>query len=173
MGEIHILDPLIVPNGRRDYFEPGPHLRNLENHLGPFFRGLSKRCRNSSASRNKEKRLLESLSLLEDIHALATAGYLAPDAATKLAKDALQRERAIRQKIASASASPAHVERLDQAKERFSNFTPPEPDTAYAYMTVAETKAYQQVFQEMVKATPSISSAKLMIENVLRRTQEA
>ena len=33
VGEAHILDPRIIPNGRRDYFEPGPHLKDLENHL--------------------------------------------------------------------------------------------------------------------------------------------
>ena len=173
VGEVHILDPHIVPNGRRDYFEPGPHIRNLENHLGPFFRGLSNRCRNSSASRNKEKRLLESISLLEDVHGLATAGYLAPGAAIGLVKDALKRECEIRKKIALEDVSPAHVERLDQAKEQLETFTCPEPAATYAEMTAAEVKAYQQVFQEMVRATPSIISAKRMIENVLRRTQEA
>ena len=173
VGEVHILDPHIIPNGRRDYFEPGPHLRNLENHLGSFFRGLSTRCRNSSASRNKEKRLLESLSLLEDVHALATAGYLAPEAAAELVKDALQREQAIRGKIASAGTSPAHIERLDQAKSQLENFTCPEPSGAYTVMTAAEVKAYQRVFQELVQATPSVNSAKRTIENVLMRSQAA
>lgn len=31
IGEIHLLDSRIVPNGRWDYFEPSPHSRNLEN----------------------------------------------------------------------------------------------------------------------------------------------
>ena len=33
VGEVHVIDPRILPNGRRDYFEPGPHTRNLENQL--------------------------------------------------------------------------------------------------------------------------------------------
>ena len=171
VGEVHILDPYIIPNGRRDYFEPGPHLRNLENYLGKFFRGLSSRCRTLSASRNKEKKLLESLAMLEDLHALAAAGYLAPDAATGLVKDALQREQVIREKIALPGISPAHVERLDQAKSQFETFTCPEQAAAYEGMTEAEVKAYQQVFQELVQATPSVGSAKRMIENVLTKAQ--
>ena len=35
VGELHILDSRIIPNARRDYFEPGPHLRNIENLLTP------------------------------------------------------------------------------------------------------------------------------------------
>ena len=40
VGEVHILDSRIVPNGRRDYFEPSPHLRNLENQLGAIAQTL-------------------------------------------------------------------------------------------------------------------------------------
>ena len=167
VGEVHILDPHIIPNGRRDYFEPGPHLRNLENHLGPFFRRLSSRCRTSSASRNKEKKLLESLSLLEDVHALATAGYLPPDAATELVKDALQRESVVREKMVLAGTLPTHLKRLDQAKKRLRNFTVPVTATVYVGMTPLETEVYQRVFQELVKTLPSLQSAKQLIETVL------
>ena len=50
VGELHILDPRIIPNARRDYFEPGPHLRNLENHLIPALRGIGARCRDGVSS---------------------------------------------------------------------------------------------------------------------------
>ncbi len=45
VGELHILDSRIVPNARRDYFQSGPHLRNLENQLIPVLRTISTRCR--------------------------------------------------------------------------------------------------------------------------------
>ena len=45
VGEIHILDPRIVPTGHRNYFEPGPHTRNLENYLKAIIRTLERRCR--------------------------------------------------------------------------------------------------------------------------------
>lgn len=167
VGEVHILDPRIIPNGRRDYFEAGPHLRNLENHLRTFFRGLSSRCRNSSASRNKEKKLLESLSLLEDDYTLATSGYLSPDAAAELVNDALRRESAVREKMVSTETSPTHLKRLDQAKRQLSKFVAPAPATAYEGMTSLEADAYRRLFQALVKAEPSARSAMGMIENVL------
>ena len=50
VGEVHIVDPRIMPNGRRDYFEPGPHTRNLENHLEAIIRGIVNRCRKASVT---------------------------------------------------------------------------------------------------------------------------
>ena len=167
VGEVHILDHRIIPNGRRDYFEPGPHLRNLENHLGPFFRTLSNRCRTSSASRNKEKKLLKSVSTLEDLHALASTGYLSPEAANALVKDAMEREAAVREKIVSDGTLPHHQKRLDQAKKRLCNFTAPAVAAVYSEMTAPEVEAYQQVFQKLVKSAPSVSSARQIIENML------
>jgi molecular chaperone HtpG len=51
VGEIHVLDKRIVPNGRRDHFEQNTHYNNLLNQIAPYTRDISKRCRNSSIQR--------------------------------------------------------------------------------------------------------------------------
>ena len=61
VGEIHIMDSRIVPNGRRDYFEPGPHTRNLENQMAAVARRISARCRTASTARNKEYKFQAAL----------------------------------------------------------------------------------------------------------------
>ena len=170
VGEVHIIDPQITPNARRDYFEPGPHLRNLENHLVPFFRSLSNRCRNSSASRNKEKKLLADMASLEETHTLAKAGYLSTDATIEMVNEALQREATVRDKIVDAGASPTHLERLDRIKDQLNNLRPLVQAAPYEGMTSAEANAYQKVFQELVKATPSVSAALQIMENILTTT---
>ena len=53
VGELHIVDGRITPNGRRDYFEQGVHLDNLLNHITPRIRSITARCRESSRDRNK------------------------------------------------------------------------------------------------------------------------
>ena len=111
--------------------------------------------------------MLESLSLLEDVHALATAGYLSPDAAAELVDGASQHESAVREKMVSKGTLSTHLERLDEAKERLSNFSPPAQSAVYAEMTSYEAEAYQRVFRQLVKAAPSVRLAKQMIENVL------
>ncbi len=55
IGEIHILDDRIIPNGRRDNFEQDAHLYNLLNQLAPLDREVARRCRSSSMARNALK----------------------------------------------------------------------------------------------------------------------
>jgi molecular chaperone HtpG len=51
VGEVHIIDRRIVPNGRRDDFEHGVHFHNILNHLAPIARDIAKRCRLNSQRR--------------------------------------------------------------------------------------------------------------------------
>jgi len=51
VGEIHVLDRKIIPNGRRDHFEQNAHYHNLLNHLAPTARDIARRCRTSSVQR--------------------------------------------------------------------------------------------------------------------------
>lgn len=53
VGEVHILDRRIVPNGRRDEFESNAHYANLINQLSPVGRDIARRCRTSSSRRSK------------------------------------------------------------------------------------------------------------------------
>jgi len=71
IGEVHVFDPRILPNGRRDHFESNIHFDNLRNHLGPIAREISRRCRSSSIIRNAlrqfeflEKDVKEKLEIL-------------------------------------------------------------------------------------------------------------
>ena len=71
VGEIHILDPRVIPNGRRDHFEQNVHYLNILNHLGPVVRDISQRCRTSSIRRNWLRRFeLHKLAAVEKIAAL-------------------------------------------------------------------------------------------------------
>ena len=53
VGELHVLDTNIVPNGRRDDFEASSAYSNMTNQLSPVGRRLSDLCRASSAERAK------------------------------------------------------------------------------------------------------------------------
>ncbi len=52
IGEVHVLDRRIVPNGRRDNFEVNHHSYNLLAQLAPVAARIAHRCRSSSVSRN-------------------------------------------------------------------------------------------------------------------------
>lgn len=111
VGEVHIVDSRIVPNGRRDYFEPSPHLRNLENHLGAITQEISSRCRGASSQRNKLRAVGTAINQVKRAHDLATSGYLlAEDAAALLARE---RERIdqIRRTLDQVQGAASHSDR--------------------------------------------------------------
>ncbi|WP_314372306.1 ATP-binding protein [Sphingomonas paucimobilis] len=75
VGEIHVLDPRIIPNGRRDDFERNVHLANLKNHLAPLGRDVANRCRTSSRDRKRLRDLeLERATAREGLAVLAQGG---------------------------------------------------------------------------------------------------
>lgn len=55
IGEVHVLDSRVVPNGRRDEFESNVHLDNIIAHLRPIGAEVARECRVSSQKRNRLK----------------------------------------------------------------------------------------------------------------------
>jgi len=55
VGEVHILDKKIQPNGRRDNFSQNQPYLNLLNHLTLQSKKISQLCRELSITRNREK----------------------------------------------------------------------------------------------------------------------
>ena len=60
VGELHVLDRRILPNGRRDDFEHNAPYATLVNQLGPLCRDLARRCRVSSMSRSRLQLFLKN-----------------------------------------------------------------------------------------------------------------
>lgn len=56
VGELHILDPRILPNARRDHFEQNVHYSNFTAQLEPLARRIARRARASSVARNRQRR---------------------------------------------------------------------------------------------------------------------
>lgn len=78
VGEIHVFDPRIVPNGRRDDFERNVHLANLKNHLAPLGRDVANRCRTSSRDRKRLRDIGLELASAGDSIAVLEQGSLGP-----------------------------------------------------------------------------------------------
>ena len=55
VGEVHVLDRRIIPNGRRDNFEQNVHFDNLFNQVAPLAREIGKFCRTSSIIRKHQR----------------------------------------------------------------------------------------------------------------------
>ena len=168
VGEIHVLDPAIVPNARRDYFEPGPRLRNLENHLGAVCRRIADRCREASKARYSQRRLQSLLGDVDDMRQLAESGYLANSDARNLIEEALARVRRARKNaINGGRGNNDHHSSLDAAETRLSRVRV--EDSGDAYIGVPEAEIYQRVFAAFIAASGSSSAAHETIEAVMRQ----
>lgn len=166
VGEIHILDSRIVPNARRDYFEPGPHVRNLENQLSPVLRSISSRCRRESTIRNRERRVLSSLSDIEDLYALATSGFLAAEDCAGLIRRALQEVADVRKSIARVDSDGGIAERLCHYETSLADMSAETQLQRFDDMAPSEVLLYQRIFGALASLAPSPGAARELIERV-------
>jgi len=66
IAETHVLDPKIIPNGRRDNYEHSAHLTDLLTRLTPFARDIANLCRTHSLARNSHYKVETELQRLEE-----------------------------------------------------------------------------------------------------------
>lgn len=173
VGEIHILDPRIVPNGRRDYFELGPHVRHLENQLSPVVQNISGRCRNASLDRNRKRKLLGEISRLEDFHDLASKGYLTHEDSRALTVDVLQQVHDVRGNLASRdSHTDEHFRRLDSVEKQLNYLLTAPTKSVFGDASPLEVATYQRTFRAIAEVSRSPRAARELIEAVLCRAHK-
>ena len=150
------MDPRIVPNGRRDYFEPGPHTRNLENQLAAVLHKIVVRCRHASTIRHKERQLLSVLCHMEEAYDLAGSGYLYAKDAKALVGEALSRIRSLRESSDTKNGhNKVELERLDELEKKLINFKARRSRPLGRDIRASEVTAYRKVFQALAKVSQS------------------
>ena len=169
VGEVHILDRNVVPNGRRDYFEAGPHTRNLENHLTAVCRRIVTRCRRASRERNAERRLVAKMTELEASHTLASSGYLRPDEATRLLEQATIELLAIRKASDRMTDAQRLEERIDRVADLLDGTHARRSVEALEDLPAVQAAAYQDVFGAVAAVAKTGSEALTMIETIVDR----
>jgi molecular chaperone HtpG len=121
VGEVHVLDRRLIPNGRRDNFEVNHHSNNLLVQLGPIGLNISHRCRTSSVNRNASiiirntiaevERVLEldAVDALKLSRAIAAVqrGFAKLRGVRDEALNAELRDELTRREVALASKQPA------------------------------------------------------------------
>ena len=168
IGEIHILDPRIVPNGRWDYFEPGPHIRNLENHLAASLHGIPARCRKASSMRNCERKIVAAIQGIEEAYELATSGYLAAADAKAMIEQAASSVPTIRRSLSALDENHEYLIRdLQQWETKLRNFRAKSGRPPFGSMSKQEVEACRKVFHALTKVTESPRVAKETMEAVL------
>lgn len=168
VGELHVVDKRILPNGRRDYFEPSPHMRQIENHLESAIQGIVSRCRNASSARNRTRKVQTTLEHTKSAYDLAGSGYLKAADARVLIARALQNVRALEEAL--NPTDPDHdktLAELAHLKANLVHFRPRRGRPRMGNVQSGEIATYQRIFRALTELCPSSSVAKEMIEGVL------
>ncbi|MDD9851128.1 MAG: ATP-binding protein [Gammaproteobacteria bacterium] len=167
-AEVHILDPRIVPNGRRDYFEPGAHLRNLENHLSALCRKLEQRVRVSSQDRNRQRNFQTFLEKMEESYKLATSGYLTADVARQFAGDKIAEIEQYKVKC-QHTGDAGNIKALEKWEKKFapSNIRARRKNSLSGVKS-SEISIYRGIFEILAQASSSPQEAIKTIESILK-----
>lgn len=173
VGEVHVLDRRIVPNGRRDEFEANAHYANLVNQLSPVGRDVARRCRTSSTLRSKlrefelaGKEAAERLSVVEQ-------GAMSPGSqAAELGRvsQAVARMR----KIAEAEVVDEHtrvemaakIDSIENELDRVGGGVATDPLDMIA---PDKREAYRQVFGLIYECSANRVAAKSLVDKIIQR----
>jgi hypothetical protein len=174
IGEVHILDGRVVPNGRRDHLEQNAHYHNLLTHLAPVAREVSRRCRASSIRRNRTKECLRLIDAANEKLSIVRQGALSRVGQSKLIRDVLaalvEAEKMIKGDVFDATTRRSiskDIERTRkaatamQAKRKISS---PLED-----LPASQRRTYQQVFSLIYECAPNRTVAKAIVDRVLAR----
>ena len=173
VGEVHVLDAMIVPNARRDYFEQGPHLRHLENHLSSTLQGIERRCKTASALRSRTKRAEVSIASLEETQDLVGSGYLSAADARDLAQQVLRTVPDVRKRLKELGSSQDQVDRLEKFESALTTLDFSTLPSRYGELCQRDVQIYQQICRALVTDYPSAGSVKGFMDRVLTRANPA
>lgn len=166
VAEIHILDPRIVPNGKRDYFEASVHLRNFENHLGVVCRNLEQQCRIASQKRNQKRIFQSFLENLESVHDLAISGYLTTTITRQLIDEQLSEISVARKKYEQLGCRE-NSKQLGKLHNKLNELRSHKGRSSLAGVKSSDVSAYRKIFKILIETSPSLHTAKETIETIL------
>jgi hypothetical protein len=174
VGEVHILDDRILPNGRRDHFEQNVHFRNVLGQLAPIARDLGHLCRDSSVRRNWVRKFEQDMIFIKDRQAILRQGAISKSHGAEL-RDEIVNRAAHLEKIAMA---PILDEKTRTAlHKRLAQLNAKLPLAMISKSGHGNLKRFrgarrhiiQRLVEVVYNAVPNPAAAKLLVDKILRR----
>jgi Histidine kinase-, DNA gyrase B-, and HSP90-like ATPase len=174
VGEIHVVDSRIVPNGRRDHYEQNVHLHNIFNQLSPLAREISRRCRTSSTTRNWLREFgRERANAKETIRIIKQGGVGATHRARLIGE--IRQALATMEKVAARPALASQAKRklypkICRLQKEFAGILRAEyKNKSLARMPSHLRRAYEQVLSLVYECSPNRAAAKSLVDKILVR----
>jgi molecular chaperone HtpG len=174
VAETHVLDPRILPNGRRDHFEQNAYYFDLINHLAPHARDIAQRCRTSSIARNLVRSIEASLAECQQNLRVIEKGVIDDATASKLTtklKGTL--EHLQRQSSRSGISSDQRVryqgqiKRLQQRVLRLN--AAQRGDAIFVNFTADQRTILTEVFNAIYQSTDDLQRAQRLVDKIVSR----
>jgi Histidine kinase-, DNA gyrase B-, and HSP90-like ATPase len=174
VGEIHVVDPRIVPNGRRDYFERNVHLDNVLNHLAPLARDISLRCRASSVQRNRLRHFESQKLFVRQRLAILRQGAISARARARLLDEVKEALASMERAVKSQGVSPRSKKALGSCfrkvvKEYMQARDKSRKARQLAQMPRYKQRAYQHILGLIYDFSSNPSTAEALVRKILRR----
>ena len=173
VGEVHVLDRRIVPNGRRDHFEQNAHYHNLVNHLSPTVRDIARRCRTSSIRRKWLREFELHKTNVTNSLAIISQGSLGPNKRRQLAlsveQELLQLEK-IADKELLENDRPEELKKTAQGlRGKLGRAMKEEPTerSPLNRLPPQKQKMYEHMFELIYECSANRTAAKALINRIL------
>jgi hypothetical protein len=174
VAETHVLDPRILPNGRRDHFEQNTYYFDLINHLAPHARDIAQRCRTSSIARNLIRTIEQSLTECQQNLRVIEKGVIADTAASKLTarlKGALdQLQRLSSRASISVDQRVRYQGQIKRLRRRMLRVnTAKRGDAVFVHFTPTQRSILTEVFNAIYQSTDDLQRAQGLVDKIVSR----
>jgi molecular chaperone HtpG len=177
VGEFHILDPRVVPNGRRDNFERNAAATALAHRLLTYGRDIARHCRISSTRRVQLKRFEGAEVKAGELLDILMQGALPAGAAETMSREVgslLGEMEKLVGGLALDTAAAELQDRLVQLRTRFDALVQLPAEAAEASGPVAripeqERDAFRWAVELIYECAANRGAAKLLVDRMMAR----
>jgi hypothetical protein len=174
VGELHVVDPRVIPNGRRDHFEQSVHLHNLLTHLTPVAREITRRCRTSSIQRKWSRDFELREMTVREKAAIIKQGALSRQNRYQVTEE-IRAGVAFLGGIITKGILPTQVvaefrkrkEKLERDVSKVLNA--PVKASPLSDLPSSKRRAYEQLIGLIYECSASQANAKLLVDKILAR----
>jgi hypothetical protein len=174
VGELHVIDSRIIPNGRRDHFEQSVHFHNLLTHLVPVAREITRRCRISSVQRKWSRDFELREVAIREKASIVKQGALSRQGHYRVVEEIRAGIVFLDGIITKGILPHVLVDELKKRKEKLERdvsriLKAPVKASALSDIPSSKRRAYEQLIGLIYECSASQANAKLLVDKILAR----
>lgn len=175
VGEIHVVDNRILPNGRRDHFEQNAHFQNLLNHITPTARDIARRCRTGSIKRKLlrdfEQHRTGVTERIEIIGQESVGGAKRESIALDAERSLLQMEKIVAMPLIESEMAEDLKNNVQTLRSDLKRSLKGKalPQTPLARLPGEKRAMYEHLFELVYECSTNRSAAKALIDRIMSK----